>query len=203
MIKFKEFTNEQKQIQLQEEMEDKIAILMYLSESEELLNESAINEFALLTEAEAVEKANGWLSKIGMKLHKGKGIIDYVKQFTGVVGKMIMAAIKGDKEAVKAHAQKVEKHEVVDFLLKLDMATMHIVTGPIHFIDAITGWDLMVNIKHAAEDAKDKLKVFYDGIKKVKDSIMNVLGGDRQKRMLRVADNLSYNMPNLDGSTRE
>jgi len=195
MIKFKEFTNEQKQIQLQEEMEDKIAILMYLSESEELLNESAINEFALLTEGEAVEKANGWLSKIGMKLHKGKGIIDYVKQFTGGAGKMIMAAIKGDKEAVKAQADKIKKEEVIDFLLKLDLATMHIVTGPIHFVDAITGWDLMANLKHAAEGAKDKLKAFYDGIKKVKDSIMNVLGGDRQKRMLRVADNLEYNMP--------
>jgi hypothetical protein len=197
MIKFKEFNSLKNQQNLTEEMEDKIAILMYLAESEEMLNESAINELSLLTEAEAVKKANGWLSKIGMKLHKGKGIIDYVKQFTGVAGKMILAAIKGDKEAVKKHAEGVEKHEIMDFLLKLDMATMHIVTGPIHFIDAITGWDLMVNIKHAAEGATDKLKAFYDGIKKVKDSITQVLGGDRQKRMLKVADNLEFNMPDV------
>jgi hypothetical protein len=195
MIKFKEYND---QLKLQEEMEDKIAILMYLTESEELVNESAINELTLLTEAEAVKKANGWLSKIGMKLHKGKGIIDYIKQFTGTIGKMILAAIKGDKEAVKKHSEGIEKHEVMDFLLKLDMATMHIVTGPIHFIDAITGWDLMVNIKHAAEGAVDKLKAFYDGIKKVKDSISQVLGGNRQKQMLRVADNLEFNMPDVN-----
>ena len=85
--------------------------------------------------------------------------------------------------------------ELQDYILKLDMATMHIVTGPIHFIDAVTGWDLMANLKHAAEGAKDMLKIFYDGISKVKDSIKNVLGGERQKKMLRVADNLEYNMP--------
>jgi len=185
------------------EMQDKIALLMYIAENDEMINESY--DMDSLTEADKeaiVKKTNSWLDKVGMKLHKGTGIIDYLKVFSKGAGKLIMAAIRKDKDEVKAIANTIEKEKVLDFLLKLDMATMHIVTGPIHFVDAVTGWDLMANIKHAAESADDKLKIFYDAISKVKDSIMTVLGGDRQKKMLRVADNLAYNMPNVDGSPK-
>jgi len=203
MIKFKEFNENLKNKGLSEEMQDKIALLMYISENEDMINESY--DLENLTEAQEeliIEGVNDWLEKVGMKLHKGKGIIDYLASFTKGAGKLIMAAIKKDKEEVKKIASNFKKEDVVDFLLKLDMATMHIVTGPIHFIDAVTGWDLMANIKHATESAKDKLKLFYDAIQKVKDSIQAVLDGKKKERMLKVADNISYNMPNLDGSAR-
>jgi len=187
MDTFKKFLNEER---LSEDMQDKISILMYLSENE-MINES----LDTMNEAELVEGVNDWLGKIGMKLHKGNGIIDYVKQFSVGAGKLIMAAIKGDKKKVKEIANSLEKEKVVDFLLKLDMATMHIVTGPIHFIDAVTGWDLMVNLKHAAEGAKSLLAAFYDAMKKVKDSIKKVLTGDHQNKMMSVANNLETNMP--------
>jgi len=196
MIKFKDFNESLKNKDLSEEMQDKIALLMYISENEDMINESY--DLENLTEAQEeliIEGANDWLEKVGMKLHKGKGIIDYLASFTKGAGKLIMAAIKKDEEEVKKIASNFKKEDVVDFLLKLDMATMHIVTGPIHFVDAVTGWDLMANIKHAAEGAKDKLKLFYDAIQKVKDSIKAVLDGKRKERMLKVADNLSYNMP--------
>jgi hypothetical protein len=180
-------------------MEDKISLLLYLSENEEMINESY--DLDNLTEAQeilVIEGVNDWLNKIGMKLHKGNGIIDYIVQFSKGAGKLILAAMKKDKDEVKKIAQSLDKAKVMDFLLKLDMATMHIVTGPIHFIDAVTGWDLMVNIQHAAEGAKDKLKNFYDAMKKVKDSIVTVLGGKRKEKMLKVADNLEYNMPDIN-----
>ena len=196
MVSFKEY----KEIT---EMQDKIALLMYIAENDEMINESY--DMDSLTEADKeaiVNKTNSWLDKVGMKLHKGTGIIDYLKVFSKGAGKLIMAAIRKDKDEVKAIANTIEKEKVLDFLLKLDMATMHIVTGPIHFVDAVTGWDLMANIKKAAETADDKLKIFYDAINKVKNSIKTVLGGERQKKMLRVADNLEYNMPNPDGSPK-
>ena len=196
MVSFKEY----KEIT---EMQDKIALLMYIAENDEMINESY--DMDSLTEADKeaiVNKTNSWLDKVGMKLHKGTGIIDYLKVFSKGAGKLIMAAIRKDKDEVKAIANTIEKEKVLDFLLKLDMATMHIVTGPIHFVDAVTGWDLMANIKKAAETADDKLKIFYDAISKVKNSIKTVLGGERQKKMLRVADNLEYNMPNPDGSPK-
>ena len=196
MVSFKEY----KEIT---EMQDKIALLMYIAENDEMINESY--DMDSLTEADKeaiVNKTNSWLDKVGMKLHKGTGIIDYLKVFSKGAGKLIMAAIRKDKDEVKAIANTIEKEKVLDFLLKLDMATMHIVTGPIHFVDAVTGWNLMTNIKKAAETADDKLKIFYDAISKVKNSIKTVLGGERQKKMLRVADNLEYNMPNPDGSPK-
>lgn len=198
MIGFKEYNESMAQKQMTEAMQDKIALLTYIVENDEMLNESY--DMENLTEAQEVlivEGVNDWLGKIGMKLHKGDGIISYVKQFVGGAGKLILAAIKGDKEEVKKIASGLEKEKVVDFLLKLDMATMHVVTGPIHFVDAVTGWDLMVNLKHAAKGAKDMLKSFYTAIKDVKASISHVLGGDRQKKMLRVAQNLELNMPDV------
>jgi len=198
MIKFKEYQMLQESIKMTEDMEDKIALLMYMAENDEMINESY--DLENLTEAHEemiIEGVNDWLSKVGMKLHKGKGLIDYFLQFTKGAGKLIMAAIKNDKEKIKEIADGFKKEEVIDFLLKLDMATMHIVTGPIHLIDSVTGWDLMANIKHAAEGAKDKLKAFYDAMQKVKDSIQSVLGGDRKKKMMRVATNLEYNMPDV------
>lgn len=187
MKTFKEFKKEL----IISEMEDKVTTLLWLSENEDILNES----LETLNEDELVEGINDWLGKVGMKLHKGDGIIDYIKQFTGGAGKLILAAIKGDKKKVKEIADSLEKEKVVDFLLKLDMATMHVVTGPIHFIDAITGWDLMVNLKHAAHGASDLLKGFYDAIKKVKDTIVKVLDGEKKEKMLQVATNLEVNMP--------
>jgi len=193
MISFKKFKYEE---YLVNEMEDKIALLVYLSENNEMINESY--DMENLTESQKiilVEGVNDWLNKVGMKLHKGDGIIDYLVGFTKGAGKLIMAAVKKDKEEVKKIASSLDKGKVIDFLLKLDMATLHIVTGPIHFVDAVTGWDLMANLKHAAEGAKDMLKIFYDAIKKVKDSISTVLDGNKQKKMLKVAQNLEYNMP--------
>lgn len=189
MITYKEF---KQQSMLTEDMEDKIALLMFIAENE-ILNES----LDTMNEAELVEGINDWLGKVGMKLHKGDGIIDYIKQFTGGAGKLIMAAVKGDKKKVKEIADSLDKAKVIDFLLKLDMATMHIVTGPIHFVDAVTGWDLMANLKHAAKGAADMLKTFYDAIKKVKDSIVRVLDGEKQQKMLKVAGNLEMNMPDI------
>jgi len=196
MITFKRFAESKKNKDLTEEMQDKIALLLYMSENEEMINESYNLEN--LTEAQEemiIEGVNDWLGKIGMKLHKGNGIIDYLLQFGKGAGQLIMAAIKKDDAKVKEIASGFTKEKVVDFLLKLDVATLHIVTEPIHFIDAVTGWDLMANIKEAAKSAKDKLQAFYDAMKRVKDSIKAVLSGNRQKKMLKVAGNLEYNMP--------
>ena len=198
MIKFKEYQMLQESTKITEDMEDKIALLMYLAENDEMINESY--DMENLTEAQEiliVEGVNDWLGKIGMKLHKGDGIIDYILQFGKGAGQLIIAAIQKDEKKVKGIAASFKKEKLLDFLLKLDMATMHIVTGPIHFIDAVTGWDLMANLKGAAETAKDKLINFYNAMKKVKDSISVVLGGKRQTQMLKVAGNLEYNMPDV------
>ena len=54
---------------------------------------------------------------------------------------------------------------MLDFLLKLDMATLHVLTGPLHTIDAITGWHLWANVKDKADQ----------GLKKAKEAIDNLI----------------------------
>lgn len=175
------------------EMEDKIAVLLYLSQNESL-NESDIDT---LTEVELVEGINDWLGKVGMKLHKSNGLLNYAKQFATGVGKIILAAISGDKEKVKEIAKGLDKATVVDFLLKLDMATMHVVTGPIHLIDAVTGWDLMANIKSVGHSAGNLLKDFYDAITKVKTTVKHLLSGENQQKILTAVEGIEHEMPPL------
>ena len=185
MIKYNEF-KELKELQesktLTEDMEDKISILLYLTEAQEVL---------------ILEDVHSWLDKVGLKIHKGTGLLDYMKAFAVGAGKIFIAAIKKDEEEVKKIAATLQKAHVIDFLLKLDMATMHIVTGPIHFVDAVTGWDLMANIKKASAGAKSRLKAFYAALKSVKDSVVAVLDGAKQKKMLSKVDAIDSSMPNL------
>lgn len=166
---------------------DKISLILYMVENDlNILNESDIFIF---------EDVNKWLNKVGLKIHKSKGVIDYLKDFTTGSGKLILAAIKGDSNKVKELLKSINKEDFMDFLLKLDTLTLHIVTGPIHFIDALTGWDIMANLKHISTNASNMLKIFYDGINKVKTSIEKVLGGQRKIRMLKIVNALEYNMP--------
>jgi hypothetical protein len=117
MIKFKEFQNDTK---LTEEMEDKISILLYLAENEDMINESYdMDNLTEAQEAMIVEGLNDWLSKVGMKLHKGDGIIDYVLQFSKGAGQLIMAAMKGDEKKVKGIAASFKKENYWIFYLNL------------------------------------------------------------------------------------
>jgi hypothetical protein len=157
-----------------EEMQEDIHLLLYVLENE--------HEH---TESELTEGVNDWLGKAGLKLHKGKGLINYVADFTKGAGQMILAAVKGDRAKIKQIANSIEKEQVVDFLYKLDLATMHVVTGPIHFIDAVTGWDLMVNLKSHVTKAKGYVEAFKEAIKKVKETITSIASGTKKKRLLK------------------
>lgn len=177
-------------IEQQNQFEDAISILLYMAENDSL-NES----FEEMSEAQITEGVKEWLGKVGIKLHKGDGLIDYVTQFSKGAGKLILAAIKGDKEEVKRIAQTLDKAKVIDFLLKLDMATMHLVTGPIHMVDAITGWDLAANLKQAAHGAKNILGDFFKAIEQVTSTIKQVVTGTKQKTLLKSVDVLKHSVP--------
>lgn len=116
--------------------------------------------------------AGSLLKKAGLHLHKGEGLMQQAMKGGAAVGKLIwysIKAVQGDKEA-KAKAKElanseVKKEDVLAFLLNLDMATLHIFTGPIHFIDAVTGWHLWADVKEVAQD----------GLKKAQAAIENLI----------------------------
>ena len=139
-----------------------------------------------LYESEQLTKAaiKDFLKKLGLQAHKGKGLVSYIKGFTQGVGRIVVAALKGDKKKVKEIAQSVRKEDVLDFLLKLDMATLHLVTGPIHFIDAVTGWELWANIKSAAAKADSVWDDLVATVKELKKKVVTYLSSPKKDQVL-------------------
>lgn len=136
---------------------------MTLTEQEEIFGD-VINE----------GKLDSLLHKAGLHIHKGKGLIQYLMSAGKGIGKMVVAAIKGDKEGVKKIAQSIDKGDVLDFLLKLDTATLHLVTGPLHLIDAVTGWHLWAAVKDKAEGAKNIIDKIKQALVSVKNNVVKV-----------------------------
>lgn len=155
MVNYKEYLGEYylRENIMNEELKNAYGLvsLLVISEVYNSKNPYALDE--LVTEG-----INDILGKLGLSLHKhNPGVIEYIKLFTKGVGKIIYAAIKGDKDGVKNIAKTLKKEDVIDFILKLDMLTLHVITGPIHMIDALTGWDLSVHIKKTANSAGNML----------------------------------------------
>ena len=130
---------------------------MLLSEITYSPLEASIMEMVLLMDSDDIIN-EGMMSKLldktGMKLTKGTSLFSYIKSSGKGIGKMFIAAIRGDKDGIKAVMSEVNKQDMMDFLMKLDTATMGLVTGPIRMIEAITGWGLSANIKIMASATK-------------------------------------------------
>jgi len=154
MLSFSEYNN-------QELTEQEILLgLFYLMESSD----------DVLTEEYISEGIEDLLKKFGLHVSKGDGLIRYIAKFTKGAGKLLLAALKGDKAKVKELATSISKEELIDFLLKLDTLTLHMFTGPIHIIDAVTGWHIGPNIEHIAKKGADllgKLKKTYQELKDI------------------------------------
>jgi len=160
-MSFKSYINESRTLT---EMESNIIVMAYLLEE----NLDNMNETDYVMLAEGI---NDKLGKVGLKLHKGKGIIDYIKDFTMGVGRLFLALMKGDKNKAKEILKTVSKEDVLDFLYKLDLGTLHLITGPLHTIDAWTGWDLGVKVKQKMEKAKDIYQEIKHALQTVKQKI--------------------------------
>lgn len=159
---FQTYINESRELT---EMETNIVVLAYLLEED--LN--ALNESDNELLAEGISDK---LAKAGLKLHKGKGILQYVTQFTKGAGKLFLALFKGDAKKAKQILMSIEKEEILDFLYKLDLGTLHLITGPLHTIDAWTGWDLGVKMKDHMQSAGTVLSQIKTALVNVKQKIV-------------------------------
>ena len=130
------------------------------------------------------------LGKAGLHRHKGKGLISYVMGATKGVGKMILAAIRGDTDTVKQLAQSVKKEDVIDFLLKLDTVTQHIIVGPIHTLDAITGWHIGANLEHVIRGKDGLVSKIKGAIGTIRNTIASIVDKSRLAVIGRGLDHL-------------
>lgn len=173
---------------------DVIHSIMEMSVLLELDDNDLICESMLIEQNGKVETVlNKQLNKLGLKVHKTRGLIDIIKDFGIGFGQLLVAAVKGDKAKVKQIAKSVTKEDFLDFLLKLDMATLHVVTGPIHMIDAITGWDLWANVKQkaqaagaaASQSAQAVVKTFKDAIEYMKNKAKSIFDPKMASKLIK------------------
>ncbi len=164
MQTYNEFLNEE--TKLQNNLETALIGQLVLEKLDiNILNESeeAINE-----------GVKDVLHKMGIHTSKEPGIIEYAAKFTKGVGQIVYYAMKKDEKKVKEIYAKFKKEDVLDFFYKLDMATLHIITGPLHFIHATLGIHLAPAIITAAKKGAKLVDQIKAAIKQVKDKVKDV-----------------------------
>jgi len=131
--------------------------------------------------------AGALLKSIGGGAHKsGDGLIQVALKSGKLMAEFIwhtLRAAAGNEDSkvrMKELANtQITKEQVLDFLLKLDMATLHLVSGPLHLIDAVTGWHIWAHIKTKSEDmltkAKNAITNLTDAAKEAGDEVKNKL----------------------------
>jgi len=130
---------------------------------------------------------------ISKYVEKEKGLAHYFKDL-GIGGAQLMyhafnAYYNKDaksRERVRELASSVKKEHIMDILLKLDVLSLHLVTGPLHIIDAITGWNFLHYIKNKVEPTEKKVKAALHSL----DSLKNDLQGELKSQLIRYTNAL-------------
>jgi hypothetical protein len=128
-MKFKQYLNET-------DMASAIEITYFINHSD-VLNENIMTDM--------LKGIKSLLPKFGLQSHKSKGLIQILAQSTEGASLLLYYAFKvsiGENEykaKMKELMSSVKREDLVDILLRLDILTLHAITGPIHIIDALTG----------------------------------------------------------------
>lgn len=123
--------------------------------------------------------------------HKGnRSLIKYFKSAGKGLAKLFMSAIKGDAEGIKKVAKSIKMGDVLDFLLRLDTATLHLITGPIHSIEAITGWHLWANIEKVKKGGQAIADKIHSAIQTIKQHLGGLIAGKKKKEYEKYLDTI-------------
>ena len=116
-------------------------------------------------------KLKSALGKIGLHASKeNTGLLSLIAKASSNVSKLIWHALMATTTGKQKHKDKVieianmevKKEDVVDFLLNVDVLTLHIFTTPIHMIDALTGWHIGPAVLKGVENITDRGKKAID-----------------------------------------
>ena len=120
---------------------------------EELFEQAELDNDKMLTEAKILSAVKSGFKAI--PVGKRKGLLGYFKSIATGVAKLFMAGIKGDTQGMKDILMTIKKEDVVDFIIKLDKVTLHMLEHIVDTIDTITGWKL----KSILEDVDNMKKI--------------------------------------------
>jgi len=168
----------------EQEVKEKMAMLLFVMENQnEQMNE------------ELQESFGSFMKKLGLPEKTDKGLIDYFVGFTSVAGKMLLAAIKGDKQKIIELSSKITRKGFVDFLVKLDKVTLGIVSAPLEMINVITGWDVEGTIVNLAAGTVNIVKNIHTSIMDLKKDISSIFDSGKAKRLNDKLKYISRNVP--------
>ena len=168
-----------------------------ITETEEYAAVISVMEFLDYIKNDYQETLNeGVLEKFGITAHNNsKGLLAIIKDGGVLLVKLFAAAVKGDKEEVKRIANtEISKADVINFLLKLDTATLHLISGPLHSIEAWTGWHLGAASKKAAEISGTVVNKIKDATTFIKQKVSGL--SDKAAKKIQVAANAIERLAN-------
>ena len=135
--------------------------------------------------------------KLGLEIDKSEGLLQIIYKSGKHIGLILWYAIKAflnkdkkSKEKLKKSIQNstVTKGQFIDFLLKLDALTLGVLTGPLHIIDAVTGWNIVPKIKKMAETNKDILEKVFDELETISESLKGLIKGKFRKYIKKLRE---------------
>ena len=142
-------------------------------------------ECDLETLSEAIDFKSA-IKGANLNLKTNKGLIASIIRAGKDISLLFWHSLKvlgGNEESrKKGKRKKVSKEDFMNFLINLDMITFHAVSGPIHIIDAITGWDL----HHKIISTHNKVKEIQKSVANHLDSIRSS-ANDLTKKMRKKA----------------
>lgn len=198
---------------------------MLLNENEIKIIEAAIfleqlkyiklhnNEFVL--EEGIVDLYQSTLTKVygsAQSLIKGSGLIGQLTKTiknTGAISVALFTYLKSnhteeDIATFKAAWENVKpkKEHIFEFLINLDMVTLHAITGPMHLLHAITGINLEAVIDHKlksyglnTDSSLGLVGNIYTLAAQIKEKVKALIHGEEQEKVLAAVNNLATALP--------
>ena len=118
------------------------------------------------------------VGKLGISAHGRKNLLKLITSVGKNTGLALVYAVRshmgqeGSKEKLENILKTANiKSELMDLMLRLDTLTLHLLTGPLHIIDAITGWHLGADMQQKAKTPNTHVKSALDTIAKAANAI--------------------------------
>ena len=147
----------------------------------------ALLEAGVFMETETLEEGLNFgklLGKLGLKAHKGAGLIQILGKAGKNIGELfwyLFQAQRGDETAKlkvkEIVSKKIKKEDIINFILMLDQASLHLLSGPLHTLSAITGIHIEADL-HKIGSTSELIK---KAVKELEDASKSLVGKLKDK----------------------
>ncbi len=179
----------------------------YLQESQYLLTEDekfilefnllqismALNNYDIIQEDLMTEnlwqKSKDMYTDFSSQFNKKKTLGHYVMDFTKTAGKILLAGIKNDKERVKELTRRYNREDFFEFLWRLDLNTLGLLTTPLGIIEMVTGWDIKDFLKRKIKSTRKHLMDIVQTFDDLKKDLAMVFKPSKHPDVFNAVDN--------------